>query len=133
MKNHYLPALDNIYVNPSQGAWHAPLQVGSVGDNGQTPIRAGWVTNKILHTGWLAILILLLTILPACQAAPVTGENGKKTIVVTYSVLGALVTDLAGSQVNVVVPTTATSGDTYVGLWSDSNGFYTTQVKIPIQ
>ena len=104
MKNHYLPALDNIYVNPSQGAWHAPLQVGSVGDNGQTPIRAGWVTNKILHTGWLAILILLLTILPACQAAPVTGGNGKKTIVVTYSVLGALVTDLAGSQVNVVVP-----------------------------
>jgi zinc/manganese transport system substrate-binding protein len=44
--------------------------------------------------------VLLLT---ACQAGIPATQDGKKTIVVTYSILGALVNDLVGTQVNVVV------------------------------
>jgi zinc/manganese transport system substrate-binding protein len=54
----------------------------------------------------LIILILSLSVLTACggnSAAP-TADSGKPTIVVTYSVLGAVVSDLVGDQANVIVP-----------------------------
>jgi zinc/manganese transport system substrate-binding protein len=49
-------------------------------------------------------LVLLCTLLVvACQPVSTTGQDGKKTIVVTYSILGAVVKDLVGSAANVVV------------------------------
>jgi zinc/manganese transport system substrate-binding protein len=47
----------------------------------------------------LLILSLLLT---ACQTTPST-KNGQKTIVVTYSILGAIVKDLVGDNAAVIV------------------------------
>ncbi|MGE5261828.1 MAG: metal ABC transporter substrate-binding protein [Acidobacteriota bacterium] len=54
-------------------------------------------------------LFVLLVLASGCApvTAPTSGANSsgsKKTIVVTYSVLGAVVRDLAGDQANVVVP-----------------------------
>ncbi len=53
----------------------------------------------------LIILAFVLTAVPllasACQ--PPANTNTKKTIVVTYSILGSIVKDLVGSQVNVIV------------------------------
>lgn len=54
-------------------------------------------------------LFVLLVLASACApaAAPASGADtsrSKKTIVVTYSVLGAVVRDLVGDQANVVVP-----------------------------
>ncbi len=48
-------------------------------------------------------LLICAVLLASCQAASPTAQDAKKTIVVTYSILGALVTDLAGSDANVVV------------------------------
>jgi zinc/manganese transport system substrate-binding protein len=48
------------------------------------------------------ILTLILLSAPACQA-PTGTPAGKKTIVITYSVLGAIVKDLVGDQANVVI------------------------------
>ena len=51
-----------------------------------------------------ALMIALLLMISACQtSSPTTNGNGKKTIVVTYSILGAVVKDLVGDQANVVV------------------------------
>ncbi len=36
-------------------------------------------------------------------------------------------------QINVTVPTTVSSGDVYLDVQADSNAFYTSQVKIPVQ
>jgi zinc/manganese transport system substrate-binding protein len=49
-------------------------------------------------------LLLISLVLTACQT---TGKvnNGEKTIVVTYSVLGAVVKDLVGDKANVIVST----------------------------
>jgi zinc/manganese transport system substrate-binding protein len=53
---------------------------------------------------WLILLIglILLASASACQAAP-TSSGGKKSIVVTYSVLGSIVKDLVGDKANVKV------------------------------
>jgi zinc/manganese transport system substrate-binding protein len=45
---------------------------------------------------------LTLLVIAAC-GSPTTTPNGKKTVVVTYSVLGAVVRDLVGDTANVVV------------------------------
>lgn len=48
-------------------------------------------------------LLLISLVLTSCQS---TGNvNTQKSIVVTYSILGALVKDLVGNQANVIVPT----------------------------
>jgi zinc/manganese transport system substrate-binding protein len=49
------------------------------------------------------ILLIIALLIAACQPASSTGQEGKNTIVVTYSILGALVKDLVGTQANVVV------------------------------
>ena len=48
------------------------------------------------------LICLFLGLLISCQAQPVAND-GKKSIVVTYSVLGSLVKDLVGNQANVTV------------------------------
>ncbi len=48
-------------------------------------------------------LLILAFLISACQAASPATQDSKKTIVVTYSILGALVRDLVGSDANVVV------------------------------
>ncbi len=59
--------------------------------------------SKIIRTvwGWVVIGSLILS---ACQTAATTGGNSKKTIIVTYSILGSVVKDLVGDQANVIVP-----------------------------
>jgi zinc/manganese transport system substrate-binding protein len=54
----------------------------------------------ILKLFWLSIIISVL--LGACQASN-SPKNSKKTIVVTYSILGAVVKDLLGDRANVIV------------------------------
>ncbi len=51
----------------------------------------------------ISSFILLLVLLAACSPITNSGQNGKKTIVVTYSFLGALVKDLVGDQATVIV------------------------------
>ncbi len=48
-------------------------------------------------------LLILALLISSCQAASPATQDTKKTIVVTYSILGALVRDLVGSDANVVV------------------------------
>jgi zinc/manganese transport system substrate-binding protein len=48
-------------------------------------------------------LLIIPLLIAACQPASPTGPEGKKTIVITYSILGALVNDLVGTEANVVV------------------------------
>jgi zinc/manganese transport system substrate-binding protein len=50
----------------------------------------------------LSVLFLLFSF-SACQANPASNANGKKSIVVTYSILGAVVKDLVGDNVKVTV------------------------------
>lgn len=50
----------------------------------------------------IAILTSVLLI-SSCQSAPAPGQTGKKTIVVTYSILGAVVKELVGEAASVVV------------------------------
>ena len=49
------------------------------------------------------IPIIIALLIAACQPTPPSGRVGKKSIVVTYSILGALVKALVGDQANVVV------------------------------
>ncbi len=58
--------------------------------------------KKSLLITIIALMISALA-LAACGNAPATSENGKKTIVVTYSILGSVVKELVGDQANVVV------------------------------
>jgi zinc/manganese transport system substrate-binding protein len=51
--------------------------------------------------GSIAALVCLLLLLSAC--GPLLPANGKKNIVVTYSILSAVVKELVGDQANVVV------------------------------
>jgi zinc/manganese transport system substrate-binding protein len=51
--------------------------------------------------GSVAVLVCLVLLLSAC--GPLLPANGKKNIVVTYSVLGSVVKELVGSQANVIV------------------------------
>jgi zinc/manganese transport system substrate-binding protein len=48
-------------------------------------------------------LIISALLLAACQTASAVPQDGNKTIVVTYSVLGAVVKDLVGTEANIVV------------------------------
>ncbi len=52
-----------------------------------------------------AVVFIFITalLLSACQPAASTGDAAPNTIVVTYSILGAVVKDLVGSQADVVV------------------------------
>jgi zinc/manganese transport system substrate-binding protein len=50
---------------------------------------------------WLLVLILVLPAV-SCSSNPENG-NGKKSIIVTYSILGSLVQELAGEQANVKI------------------------------
>jgi zinc/manganese transport system substrate-binding protein len=54
----------------------------------------------------IIILLLSLSVLTACGGTSVapTADTGKPVIVVTYSVLGAVVSDLVGDQATVIVP-----------------------------
>jgi zinc/manganese transport system substrate-binding protein len=47
--------------------------------------------------------LIIAMLLAGCQSATASGNGAKKTIVVTYSILGALVKDLVGDKANVVV------------------------------
>jgi len=49
------------------------------------------------------IFFILPLLIAACQPSSPTGQEAKKTIVVTYSILGSLVNDLVGTEANVVV------------------------------
>ncbi|HVP21170.1 MAG TPA: metal ABC transporter substrate-binding protein [Anaerolineaceae bacterium] len=51
---------------------------------------------------WFIATLAVLLLLSACQSAPST-TGGKKTIVVTYSILGSVVKDLVGEAANVIV------------------------------
>ena len=51
---------------------------------------------------WFIATLAVLLMLSACQSAPST-TGGKKTIVVTYSILGSVVKDLVGEAANVIV------------------------------
>jgi len=55
---------------------------------------------NLFRSGGL-LLLSLFVLLASCAPAP--QASGKKTIVVTYSILGSLVTDLVGDQFEVVV------------------------------
>ena len=52
---------------------------------------------------YAGLSLLIISILSACQPGPQTVDHNKKTIVVTYSVLGSVVKELAGNLANVVV------------------------------
>jgi zinc/manganese transport system substrate-binding protein len=49
------------------------------------------------------ITLIFALLIAACNSTTPVGSQSKKTIVVTYSILGALVKDLVGDQANVVV------------------------------
>jgi zinc/manganese transport system substrate-binding protein len=49
------------------------------------------------------LTLIMALLIAACQPTSSAGQDGKKTIVVTYSILGALVNNLVGSDANVVV------------------------------
>jgi zinc/manganese transport system substrate-binding protein len=62
------------------------------------------IFDLLKKRGLTALLIVCFLTLSACQSQVSTpAANGKKTIVVTYSILGAVVKDLVGDQANVVV------------------------------
>jgi zinc/manganese transport system substrate-binding protein len=54
--------------------------------------------KKAIH-----IPIIIALLIAACQPTSPAGQGGNKTIVVTYSILGAMVKDMVGDQANVVV------------------------------
>ena len=49
------------------------------------------------------IPIIIALLIAACQPTSPAGQGGKKTIVVTYAILGALVEGVVGEQANVIV------------------------------
>ncbi len=52
----------------------------------------------------ITCLTLILVLLSACSPVSNAPQGGKKTIVVTYSILGSVVKDLVGDQATVIVP-----------------------------
>ena len=56
--------------------------------------------NRVLSMSGCLLAVLLL-FLPACNGSGAT--TGKKSIVVTYSILGSVVKELVGNQANVIV------------------------------
>jgi zinc/manganese transport system substrate-binding protein len=59
--------------------------------------------RKLINIMMISILTISVLMVSACQSPAVTTSNNKPTIVVTYSVLGAVVRDLVGDKANVVV------------------------------
>jgi len=51
----------------------------------------------------ITFLTLILVLLSACSPITNAPQSGKKTIVVTYSILGAVVRDLVGDQATLIV------------------------------
>jgi len=49
------------------------------------------------------ITFIVTILIAACQPNSPTRQDGKKTVVVTYSILGALVKDMLGDRANVIV------------------------------
>jgi zinc/manganese transport system substrate-binding protein len=58
---------------------------------------------KTLFSMILALLVIGSLILVSCQTQAPVKQDPKKTIVVTYSILGAVVKDLVGERANVIV------------------------------
>ena len=53
---------------------------------------------------FIAVIALVLLVAPmACQISVANGTGGKKSIVVTYSILGSIVKELVGNEANVIV------------------------------
>jgi zinc/manganese transport system substrate-binding protein len=52
---------------------------------------------------YAGLSVLIISLLSGCQPGPQTTDHNKKTIVVTYSILGSVVKELAGNVANVVV------------------------------
>ena len=52
---------------------------------------------------YVGLFLMTVTLLAACQQSFQTVDLSKKTIVVTYSILGSVVKELAGDRTNVVV------------------------------
>lgn len=57
--------------------------------------------NRLFIT--IIALMIMALVLSACASTPSTSDNGKKTIVVTYSLLGSVVKELVGDQANVII------------------------------
>jgi zinc/manganese transport system substrate-binding protein len=51
----------------------------------------------------IGLTLLVMVCLAACQLNPQSADHGKKSIVVTYSILGSVVKDLVGDSANVIV------------------------------
>lgn len=52
---------------------------------------------------YVGLILLIASILSACQPTQQPGDRSKKTVVVTYSILGSVVKELAGDSANIVV------------------------------
>jgi len=53
---------------------------------------------------FIAVIALVLLVAPmACQGSVANNTGGKKSIVVTYSILGSIVKELVGNEANVIV------------------------------
>jgi zinc/manganese transport system substrate-binding protein len=52
---------------------------------------------------YAALPLLIVSMLSACQPGPRSVDLNKKTIVVTYSIIGSIVKELAGDPANVVI------------------------------
>lgn len=52
---------------------------------------------------YIGLTLLVIVSMAACQLNPQSAGNGKKSIVVTYSILGSVVKDLVGDSANVIV------------------------------
>jgi zinc/manganese transport system substrate-binding protein len=61
----------------------------------------GKMKGKFALLSVLTVLLLFATL--ACQPGTGTNNSGKKSIVVTYSILGSIVKDLVGDKANVTV------------------------------
>ena len=59
------------------------------------------IKRKFVFLSLILAAVLLTTV--ACQVGAKTNTNGKKSIVVTYSILGSIVKDLVGDKANVTV------------------------------
>ena len=59
------------------------------------------IKRKFVFVSLILAAVLLTTM--ACQAGTTTNTNSKKSIVVTYSILGSIVKDLVGDKANVTV------------------------------
>ncbi len=51
----------------------------------------------------ISLILVAISLLASCQSVAQPAASGKKTVVVTYSILGSVVKDLVGDSANVVV------------------------------